>query len=245
VASRRTMAKAAMVQHVYPDTAHYADGRTGVEMRNAYCLEYHRTVWGVLGNRGILFRPQRLRRIARVFGIVGRRQRTELRRQWLASVVIAGQSAAMSGYAIWGMTRVGIKTPTSVCRRRTCSCGGRSSAASRRSCKCTAKWPGSCSTRGDFGDDALGELFRAFAKLHTRLFPTSTRTRSRRRRVAAIIRPLVLMNQSDANTFGLKNTYHFGNEFLVAPMITPNSTSRQVYCPRDLDRLLDQRAAPW
>jgi alpha-glucosidase (family GH31 glycosyl hydrolase) len=38
-----------------PVTAHYADGRTGVEMRNAYCLEYHRTVASVLGQDGVLF----------------------------------------------------------------------------------------------------------------------------------------------------------------------------------------------
>src|SRR5262249_44323192 len=32
-----------------PENARYADGRTGREMRNGYCLEYHRAVASVLG----------------------------------------------------------------------------------------------------------------------------------------------------------------------------------------------------
>jgi alpha-D-xyloside xylohydrolase len=82
-----------------------------------------------------------------------------------------------------------------------------------------------------YGDAAL-QNFRFFAKLHTRLFPyIYSYAKQAATTGLPIIRPLVLMDQSDANTFGLKHTYHFGNEFLVAPMITPNSSSRQVYLP--------------
>jgi len=35
----------------------YADGRPGVEMRNAYCFEYHRAIWNVLGAAGVLACP--------------------------------------------------------------------------------------------------------------------------------------------------------------------------------------------
>jgi hypothetical protein len=42
---------------------------------------------------------------------------------------------------------------------------------------------------------------------------------------------LVLLHQTDANTFGLQHIYQFGNEFLVAPIIQPNSTTRDVYLP--------------
>src|SRR5262249_31365084 len=38
-----------------PTTAHYADGRTGVEMRNAYAFEYQKAIAGVLANNGVLF----------------------------------------------------------------------------------------------------------------------------------------------------------------------------------------------
>jgi alpha-glucosidase (family GH31 glycosyl hydrolase) len=42
---------------------------------------------------------------------------------------------------------------------------------------------------------------------------------------------LVLLDQLDPNTFTLNHTYRFGNEFLVAPMLTPNATTRNVYLP--------------
>src|SRR5207249_9025251 len=38
-----------------PTTAVYADGRTGIEMRNGYSIVYHGTVSSVLGSNGILF----------------------------------------------------------------------------------------------------------------------------------------------------------------------------------------------
>ena len=39
-------------KNVYiPTTAVYADGRTGVEMQNGYCLEYRKTIWNILHGR--------------------------------------------------------------------------------------------------------------------------------------------------------------------------------------------------
>jgi alpha-glucosidase (family GH31 glycosyl hydrolase) len=82
-----------------------------------------------------------------------------------------------------------------------------------------------------YGNAAL-ENFRFFARLRTRLFPYIYAYAKRASETGLpIIRPLVLMNQTDANTFGLRHVYHFGNEFLVAPMITPNANSRVVYLP--------------
>jgi alpha-D-xyloside xylohydrolase len=46
-----------------------------------------------------------------------------------------------------------------------------------------------------------------------------------------IIRPLVLLNQADANTYAVQHAYCFGNEFLVAPMLEPNATQRDLYLP--------------
>jgi alpha-glucosidase (family GH31 glycosyl hydrolase) len=46
-----------------------------------------------------------------------------------------------------------------------------------------------------------------------------------------IIRPLVLLHPDDPDTFDIADEYCFGNEFLVAPIITPNANTREVYLP--------------
>jgi hypothetical protein len=46
-----------------------------------------------------------------------------------------------------------------------------------------------------------------------------------------IIRPLVLMNQRDPNTYGLNHTFLFGNELLVAPIFVRDTTEREIYLP--------------
>src|SRR4029079_11416214 len=38
-----------------PTAAAYFDGRTGLEMQNGFCIEYHKTISSVLGSNGILF----------------------------------------------------------------------------------------------------------------------------------------------------------------------------------------------
>jgi alpha-glucosidase (family GH31 glycosyl hydrolase) len=82
-----------------------------------------------------------------------------------------------------------------------------------------------------YGEEAL-QNYQFFARLHLRLFPyIYTYAREASRSGLPMIRPLVLTHQTDANTYSLKHTYLFGNEFLVAPMITPNASARQVYLP--------------
>jgi alpha-D-xyloside xylohydrolase len=82
-----------------------------------------------------------------------------------------------------------------------------------------------------YGAEAL-QNYVFFARLHTRLFPyIYTYAKQASDSGLPIIRPLVLLNQNDANTVSLQHTYLFGNEFLVAPMVTPNSDARQVYLP--------------
>ncbi|MDX6296034.1 MAG: alpha-D-xyloside xylohydrolase, partial [Kribbellaceae bacterium] len=82
-----------------------------------------------------------------------------------------------------------------------------------------------------FGDQALAN-YKFFTRLHMRLFPyIYTYAKQASTTGLPIIRPLVLLNQTDPNTFTVKHTYCFGNEFLVAPMLTPNATTRNVYLP--------------
>lgn len=214
-----------------PITARYADGRTGVEMRNGYCLEYQKTVWSVLGNDGILFARS---------GFVGSQSfpacwagdnEPNFGNNGLPGVIVAGQSAAMSGYAIWGHDTGGYQdtnfsvSPSNLFMRwAQFGCFSPIMQMHRQVAR-EQQYP------WRYGSEALSN-YRFFARLHIQLFPyIYTYAREASTNGLPIIRPLVLMNQADANTFGLRHIYHFGNEFLVAPIITPNSNTRQVYLP--------------
>src|SRR5262249_2754874 len=85
-----------------PLTAAYADGRTGVELRNGYCLEYHRAVWNVLGTAGLLFARSGFAGSQAFPGCWAGDNEPNFGDNGLPGVIVAGQSAAMSGFAIWG-----------------------------------------------------------------------------------------------------------------------------------------------
>ena len=82
-----------------------------------------------------------------------------------------------------------------------------------------------------YGEAAL-DNYRAFARLHVSLFPyIYSYAKLAADTGVPIIRPLVLVNQRDPKTYGLKHTFLFGNELLVAPVIAANTTQRDVYLP--------------
>lgn len=214
-----------------PVTAHYADGRTGVEMRNGYCVEYQKTVASVLGNKGILFSRSGFVGSPSFPGSWAGDNEPNFGDNGLPGVIVAGQSAAMSGYAIWGHDTGGYQdtnfsiSPANLFMRWTqFGCFSPIMQMHRQVDK-KLQYP------WRYGDEALAN-YQFFAKLHTRLFPyIYTYAKEASANGLPIIRPLVLLNQDDANTFALKHVYHFGNELLVAPMIAPNATTRQIYLP--------------
>ena len=82
-----------------------------------------------------------------------------------------------------------------------------------------------------YGNAAL-KNYQFFARLHVRLFPyIYTYAKESSTTGLPILRPLALLNQTDTNTFAVQHDYHFGNEFLVAPIVTLNTSSRKVYLP--------------
>jgi alpha-D-xyloside xylohydrolase len=214
-----------------PTTASYADGRSGIEMRNAYCLEYHKTVWNTLGENGLLFARSGFAGSQAFPGCWAGDNEPNFGDNGLPGVIIAGQSAAMSGFAIWGHDVGGYqdvnpsKSPPNLFMRWTqFGCFSPIMQMHRQVAK-ELQYP------WRYGEEAL-KNYHFFANLHTRLFPyIYTYAKEAGTTGLPIIRPLVLLNQTDGNTFSLKHTYLFGNEFLVAPMLEPNSNSRQVYLP--------------
>lgn len=217
-----------------PKSAVYFDGRTGVEMQNGYAVEYHKTIWNVLGTNGVLFARSGFAGSQAYPGYwAGDNEPNFGQENGLQSVIVAGQSAAMCGYSTWGhdiggyqntafsssltnlfmrWTQFGALSPLMQMHRQVGS-------------PVASQYP------WGYGAEALAN-YRFYARLHTALFPyiysyaTQASTNG-----LPIMRPLVLMNQTDANTYGIKHTYLFGNELLVAPVVTNAAATRQVYLP--------------
>jgi alpha-D-xyloside xylohydrolase len=224
-----------------PTNALYADGRTGVEMQNGFCVEYQRAVSGVLGTNGVLWGRSGFagsQAYPAIWG--GDNQPNFGDSDGLPGVMIAGESIAMSGYSIWGSDICGYEdspwssSTNSLFMRWTQFGAFCPIMQMHRSTSLCLIYPWS------FGADALTN-YQYYARLHTALFPYiySYATQANTSGVP-IIRPLVLMYQTDTNTYGsVYNTSHsylFGNEFLVAPVVTNPPASgpmiRSVYLPQ-------------
>jgi alpha-D-xyloside xylohydrolase len=214
-----------------PRGAAYADGRTGVEMRNGYCLDYHKTIWNVLGNTGVLFARSGFAGSQAFPGCWAGDNEPNFGDNGLPGVIIAGQSAAMSGYSIWGHdiggyqdTNFSKSPPNLFMRWAQFGCFSPIMQMHRQVTR-ELQYP------WRYGDQATAN-YQFFARMHTQLFPyIYTYAKIASATGLPILRPLVLLNQTDQNTFGIKHAYHFGNEFLVAPMIAPSANDRELYLP--------------
>jgi alpha-D-xyloside xylohydrolase len=226
-----------------PDRALYSDGRTGREMVNGYCLEYHKTVAAVLGDQGLLFARSGFSGTQAFPGCwAGDNEPNFGDQNGLPSVIVAGLSAAMSGFSIWGhdvggylnanfssvstadlfirWTQFGCFSPLMQMHRQVD--GGN-----------LRQYPWGYAEAGETIDQNRAlDNYRFYATLHTRLFPyLYTYAQTSRDTGLPILRPLVLIHPDDPQTFGLRHVYYFGGELLVAPIVQPNVTQRQVYLP--------------
>jgi len=215
-----------------PTNAVYFDGRTGIEMRNGFSLEYHSTIWNVLGTNGILFARS---------GFAGTQAYPAYwagdnapnfgEANGLPTVIVAGQSAAMSAYSIWSHDIGGYQdgnhssTPSNLFVRWTQFGAFSPLMQMHRQIGTGRQYPWS------YGPHAESN-YLYYARLHTALFPYRYSYAKKSTETGMpIIRPLVLMNQDDPNTHNINHTYLFGNEFLVAVMITNLQVQRSVYLP--------------
>ena len=221
-------------QPYIPTTAVYYDGRTGIEMRNGYCIEYHKTISSVLGTSGILFARSGFTGTgAYPSGWPGDNQPNYSQTNGLQSVITAGVSAAMSGYSIWG---------SDIGAYQNANFTPDHADLFMRWAQYGAFCPIMQMHRGvnpanleqypwGYGTTALNN-YVTYARLHSQLFPyIYTYAKEASTTGLPLIRPEVLLNQTDAGTYGIQHTYYFGNELLVAPMNTAVSTSRNIYLP--------------
>jgi alpha-D-xyloside xylohydrolase len=226
-----------------PDTAVYSNGKTGKEFVNGYCLEYHRAVHGVLGDKGVLFARSGFAGTQAFPGCwAGDNEPNFGDQNGLPSVIVAGLSAAMSGFSIWGhdvggyqntnfspvspadlfirWTQFGCFSPIMQMHRQVDGANLR-------------QYPWGYPEAGEStANNRALDNYRFYATLHTRLFPyVYTYARQSSETGLPILRPLVLIHPDDPRTFGVQHTYYFGADLLVAPVIEPKATQRQLYLP--------------
>ena len=216
-----------------PTNAYYFDGRTGVEMRNGYAPVYERTVWSVLGTNGILWARSGFTGSQAYPAYWAGDNQPNFGKNGLAGVVVAGQSAAMSGFAIWGSDiggyqdspKIWSSTPANLFERWTQFGALSPIMQMHRQVRSNRQYPWS------FGDEGTAN-YLFYAQLHTALFPyLYTCAQQCSTSGLPILRPLVLMNQTDPNTYGLQHTYLLGDDLLVAVVVTNLATTRSVYLP--------------
>ena len=231
-------------QEIYiPPTAVYANGLTGRQFVNGYCVEYHRSVYEVLGQAGFLFARSGFTGTQAFPAYwAGDNQPNFGNENGLPSVIVAGLSAAMSGFSIWAhdiggyqnanfspiskadlfirWTQFGCFSPIMQIHRQVNEANLR-------------QYPWGYAEAGESTDKnrALAN-YRFYARLHTRLFPyLYTYARISQNTGMPIMRPLVLQHQNDPRTFSIQHTYYFGAELLVAPVIQPRANTRRLYLP--------------
>jgi alpha-D-xyloside xylohydrolase len=230
--------------HTYiPDTARYGDGRTGRELVNGYCLEYHKIVYNVLGARGMLFARSGFSGTQAFPGCwAGDNEPNFGEQNGLPSVIVAGLSAAMSAFSIWGHDVGGyqntnfstVSPPDLFIRWAQFGCFSPIMQMHRQvDGNNLRQYPWGYPQVGESTEDnAALENYRFYATLHTRLFPyLYTYAKQSSETGLPILRPLVLHHPDDPQTFSVRHTYYFGGDLLVAPVIEPQSTKRQLYLP--------------
>jgi alpha-D-xyloside xylohydrolase len=225
-----------------PRGAVYADGRTGIEMRNAYSVEYQKAISSVLGPDGVLFARSGFAGSQAFPGHWAGDNEPNFGENGLPGVIVAGQSAAMSGYSIWGHDVGGyqnhnfspVSTADLFMRWSQFGCFSPIMQMHRQvSDRDLRQYPWGYSQPGETIDNnrALAN-YQFYATLHTRLFPyLYSYAKQSAESGLPIIRPLVLMHQDDPTTFGIQHVYYFGGDLLVAPIIEPTATEREVYLP--------------
>jgi alpha-D-xyloside xylohydrolase len=216
-----------------PLTARYADGRTGVEMRNGFCFEYQRAVSEVLGPQGVLWARCGFAGTQAFRGCwAGDNAPNFGTNNGLPTVIRAGQSAAMSGYSLWGSDVGGYQDqnpslqPDDLFMRWT-QFGALSPVMQmHRQIARGLQYPWS------YSPAALAN-YLTYARLHVALFPyLYSYARASADAGLPIIRPLVLMSPTDPATFAIDDQYLLGEELLVAPVVGDNAQTRSVYLPQ-------------
>jgi alpha-D-xyloside xylohydrolase len=200
-------------------------------------------LWNVLKSDGVLFARSGFSGTQKFPGCwAGDNEPNFGQENGLPSVIVAGLSAAMSGFSIWGHDIGGYQnsnvsaSPQNLFMRWTqFGCFSPIMQMHRQVDPHNLRqypWGYPIGSETVKENAALAN-FRFYARLHLKLFPyIYSLARISSETGLPILRPLVLMHQDDPNTFGVQHAYYFGSDMLVAPIVDRDAPARNVYLPK-------------
>lgn len=221
-----------------PDDAVFFDGRRGFEMRNLYPRLYNRLTYEAmqLEGDGVLLGRSAWDGSQAISAIWAGDQTSDFHVDaGLPGVVIAGQSAGLSGFPYWASDIGGyFGTPTDEVFRRWAQFGAFSPIMQVHGLGKREPWRFETATLADY---------RAHARWHLDLFPYRyTYAHEAARSGLPLMRALALEFGDDPDVWGdlPESQYCLGRELLIAPMAY-GGTHRQVYFPKGVAAWFDYR----
>ncbi|MGE0481795.1 MAG: glycoside hydrolase family 31 protein [Phycisphaerae bacterium] len=212
---------------IAPDAV-FANGATGREMRARYAERYNAAMYDFVreatGGDGVLLSRSGFAGMQQYpFCWAGDNDASFSFDNGLPTAILAGQTAALSGIVYWGSDIAGYSgTPTKELFIRWAQFGAFSPLMMIHMTSNLGAW--------DFDAETL-DIYRAFAKLHTRLYPYLRCCAGQAATTGLpIIRPMALAFPDDPTAAEQRFQYLFGDELLVAPMFQPGA-HRAVYLP--------------
>lgn len=209
-------------------SARFADGSSAAEMTNRYSMLYLKATRDYLdealeGDGVIVGRSGFAGMHQHAMGWAGDNAADWSHENGLPGVILAAQTAALSGMPYWGSDIAGyMGQPTKELFIRWTQFGCFSPQMMVHMTSNLGPW--------DFDEQTLA-IFRDYAKLHTRLFPYIYRAAQESAATGLpIIRPMMLAFQDDPTAWTHVFQFMFGPDLLAAPMHTPG-THRSVYLP--------------
>jgi len=215
-----------------PLAARYADGSTGAEMRNRFSVEYQRATWQVLGEEGVLLARSGFSGAQAFPGHwAGDNEPNFSRDNGLAGVVVAGLSAAMSGYAVWGHDIGGYQVTGGVSAPEELFTRWAEFGALSPIMQIHRKVEGDRQFPWSYGEAAL-DAYRRWAALHVALFPTFYSYAAAATRTGLpILRPLPLAFPGDESLAAVDDAFLIGEWLLAAPILGEGAREREVPLP--------------
>lgn len=209
--------------------ARFFDGSTAAQMKGRYAQLYLKAAHDFLQQH----RPGDHTLIARCgftgtgqypFGWAGDNEASFSYDNGLPGVIIAAQTASLSGLPLWGCDiagYIGDATPELFIRWTQFAAFTPLMMVHMQSNM--GPW--------DYGDQAL-DIYRTYARLHTRLYPyLDNAAHDASTQGMPLIRPMPLAFPDDPRAIDQRFQYLFGPDLLVAPMYQ-SGTQRSVYLPR-------------